>query len=162
MKVDITVSNFDTSFKRLLKLKKGKNIVKSRYFLENLTFKLRIDFVVQLISSIASVSNLIYRIEFWEKDEKIDSLFMHLDKNKRFEIRKPYKMGESPGTALMKDLIVDRELLKVLLTNHFNFEMAYTPSLNMRLQIYINSKNHKILLDIYDDRGFDVYYLNYV
>jgi len=36
--------------------------------------------------------------------------------------------------------------------------MAKEPSFNIRVQLSINTNNSIILLDIYDDRGFDIYF----
>jgi hypothetical protein len=38
--------------------------------------------------------------------------------------------------------------------------MAEEPSLNLRIQICLTQEKGIVLLDIYDDRGFDVYFIN--
>ena len=53
----------------------------------------------------------------------------------------------------------DEKIFRQLLTNHFNYETAEDPSLNIRVQICLNEETEIRLLDIYDDRGFDAYVL---
>ena len=70
-----------------------------------------------------------------------------------------YRNEEDPGILYIDMDSFDEKVFRNLLTNHFNYEMAEDPSLNMRVQICLNEKNGTRLLDIYDDRGFDVYVL---
>lgn len=66
---------------------------------------------------------------------------------------------ENKLNIFIDDGILDISFLKSILNNHFNFEMAKEPSQNLRVQISVNLDNIIILLDIYDDRGFDIYYI---
>ena len=79
--------------------------------------------------------------------------------NKRYEKVLSYKNGKRAGVIFIDDRILDESFLKSVLDNHFNFEMAKEPSQNLRVQICVNLNNIIMLLDIYDDRGFDIYYV---
>ena len=70
-----------------------------------------------------------------------------------------YNNKEAPGIIYLDMDAFDEKVFRSLLTNHFNYEMAENPSLNIRVQICLNEKKGTRLLDIYDDRGLDVYVL---
>jgi len=154
----IDSKNFDKSFEKLFEIKKGDNIVKGRFDIEPIQLKEKIDFITHLLLSFKSVSSLTYKILFWDSD-KIIQKFIESNKEKIFEIITPYKNGEMPGTLFIDERAIDEAFLHTLLINHFNYEMAKDPSLNIRVQICVNHEKYITLLDIYDDRGFDIYYL---
>ena len=70
-----------------------------------------------------------------------------------------YENGEAPGVLYIDMNVFDESVFRQLLTIHFNYEMAEDPSLNIRVQVCLNEENTIKLLDIYDDRGFDMYVL---
>lgn len=117
-----------------------------------------IDFITRLLLSFKSVLSLTYKILFWEKDSVVQRL-IESNEQKIFEIGTSYKNGEAPGVIFIDDGTLDETFLSTLLINHFNYEMAKDPALNLRVQICVNHENYITLLDIYDDRGFDIYYL---
>ena len=155
----INSSNFNQNFKKLLKIKKGRGIANGRLCIESITLKDKAEFVILLISSLKSIIGITYKILFWEEDVKIEK-FLELNfPNKRYEKVLSYKNGKQAGAIFIDDGILDISFLKSILNNHFNFEMAKEPSQNLRVQISVNLDNIIILLDIYDDRGFDIYYI---
>jgi len=154
----INSNNFDQNFTRLLKIKKGKNIVKGRFDLENIKFKNRTEFIINLILSINLIKCVTYKVLFWENDKKIESFFNANFPNKEYKKTLPYKNGKKEGVIFIDDKIIDVLFLKTILIHHFNFEMAKEPSFNIRVQLSINTNSSIILLDIYDDRGFDIYF----
>jgi hypothetical protein len=155
----IDSKNFDKNFKEVLENKKGQNFIYGRYDLESVRFELKSIFIIQFLFSLKSLESLTYKILFWEKEERIKSFFLSDFKNKKYEITTSYMNGQNPGILYIDDRLLDKAFLKALLDNHFNYEMAVEPSLNMRVQICINQEDFNILMDIYDDRGFDIYYL---
>jgi len=100
------------------------------------------------------VLGLTYKIMYWEQDERMKYLFS----NKKYKLVVSYKHGKRPGIIYLEDKIIDTVFLNTLLETHFNYEMAKDPSINMRVQLCLNQAYSIILLDIYDDRGFDIYY----
>lgn len=158
MKNKVDSRNFDEKFDSVLKEKKGQNIIKGRFDIEPVELKLKLDFVFHFFKSFKDISTLTYKILFWEKDNIIESL-LEFSKGKIIKTIS-YKMEEYPGIIFIDDENLDKIFLEKLLINHFNYEMAENPSLNMRVQICINHKDYITLLDIYDDRGFDVYYFD--
>ncbi|WP_018338724.1 hypothetical protein [Butyricimonas synergistica] len=156
---NINSSNFDRNLKKLLKIKEGRNIANGRLCLESIKLKDKAELVILLISSLKSIISITYKILFWEEDIKIEK-FLELNfPNKRYEKVLSYKNGKRAGVIFIDDRILDESFLKSVLDNHFNFEMAKEPSQNLRVQICVNLNNIIMLLDIYDDRGFDIYYV---
>lgn len=152
--------NFDKNFKKLLETKKEKNIVRGRFDLESIELSKKSGFIINLLSSINSIVSLTYKVLFWEEDNKVESLIKSNFENIKYEIVTPYKQGKLPGIVFIEEKTINNHFLEALLNNHFNYEMAVDPSLDMRVQLCINQENFITLLDIYDDRGFDIYYLN--
>ncbi len=151
--------NFDQNFKKLLKVKKGKNIVKGRFDLEQIKLKDKAELIILLISSLKTIIGITYKVLFWEEDTIIENFFKLNFRNKKYEKASSYKNGKQAGVIFIDDEIFDISFLRVILNNHFNFEMAIEPSQNIRVQLCINLDSYIMLLDIYDDRGFDIYYI---
>lgn len=155
----INSSNFNQNFKKLLKVKKGRAIASGRLCLESIKLKDKAEFVILLISSLKSIIGITYKILFWEEDVKIENFLEMNFPNKRYEKVLSYKNGKQAGVIFIDDGILDISFLKSVLNNHFNFEMAKEPSQNLRVQICVNLDSIIMLLDIYDDRGFNIYYI---
>lgn len=158
MKLKIDSKSFNKSLGKLLETKKSENVVKGRFDIESIGLKEKIDFITHLLLSFKSVLSLTYKIQFWEKDSIVQSL-IESNKEKIVEIVTSYKNGEMPGVLFIDEKTIDETFLRTLLMNHFNHEMGKDPSLNIRVQICVNHEKYITLLDIYDDRGFDIYYL---
>ncbi|WP_310557032.1 hypothetical protein [Flavobacterium sp.] len=153
----IDSENFDKSFKKLLQLKKGKNIVNGRFDLEPIKLEAKLDFIIHLLLSSNLIESLTYKILFWEETNKVESLIKSY--KKKYSTIISYNNGKLPGIIFINEDVLDVLFLKELLINHFNHEMAKNPSLSLRVQICINKEDYITLIDIYDDRGFDIYYL---
>lgn len=151
----IDSKNFDKEFSKLLTNKKGENVANGRVDIENISLINKPNFIVSLLQSYSKVFQITYKILFWEKDEVMSGFF-----NSDFKIHTSYKNGKVPGVIFIDDDKINEELVKSLLINHFNYEMAEEPSLNLRIQICLTQEKGIVLLDIYDDRGFDVYFIN--
>jgi len=154
----VNSKNFDKSFERLLETKKSQNVAKGRFDIELMELSGKIEFITHLLLSFKSVSGLTYKILFWEKDNVVQNV-IEQNNEKVIDIVTSYKDGEIPGVIFIDEGILDITFLSALLTNHFNHEMAKEPSLNLRVQICVNHEDYITLFDIYDDRGFDIYYL---
>lgn len=157
---NVNSSNFDQSFKSLLKSKKGKNIVSGRLYLESIKLDSKTDLIILLISSLKSITGITYKILFWEENTKIEGFLESNLPNKKYEKVLSYKNGKRAGAIFIDDIFLDISFLKSILNNHFNFEMAKEPSLNLRVQICVNLESIIMLLDVYDDRGLDIYYIS--
>ncbi len=155
----INSENFDLKLLKLLKNKKGKNIATGRFDIENIELRKKADFIIKFILSIKSIISVTYKILYWEKDAILKAFFTNLGKN-NFGISNSYRNGKLPGVVFTEEAVIDESFLKLLLENHFNYEMAKEPALNLRIQICINQEELITVLDIYDDRGFGVLYLS--
>lgn len=156
----IDSKNFDSKFLKILKNKKGRNVAKGRFDIENIEMSKKSDFIVAFLLSLKFIKGITYKILFWEKDDVLTELFKFNFSNKKSEISVSYRSGKLPGVLFVNDREVDELFLRLILENHFNYEMAKNPALNLRVQICINQEEFLTLLDIYDDRGFDIYYLS--
>lgn len=153
----ITSDNFDMKLGSILKNKISDNVVRARFDIQKIQHRAKLNFINDLIDSTNAVS-ITYKILFWEKSCKIIELPLFGEESK-YLIRNEYNGGEFPGIVFLDSCKVNKDLLFNLLTNHFNYEQAKDPGLNIRLQIYIEYNCNAQLFDIYDDRGFDLYYL---
>ena len=156
----VNSANFNKKLNNIFKTKEGKNIVKGRFDIEPIQLRYKADFLVSFVGSYKEIFGITYRILFWEKDEILKDFFNINFPAKQYRLDKTYKNGKIPGSIFVDEQSIDKIFLKILLDNHFNFEMAEKPSLNMRVQMCINTKDFIVLLDIYDDRGFYMYCLN--
>ena len=64
----VNSENFDQEFKTLLKSKKKKYAIKSKFDFENVCVGKKIELIKFLISNKNLVGNIVYKILFWEKD----------------------------------------------------------------------------------------------
>lgn len=156
-KNNIGVNSFDKRLSKLLKNKRGKNVIVGRYNIENIDLSKKSVFVMKFLHSLKAVRGITYKVLYWEKNDDIKEFITNSYPNKDFIISVPYRNGKCPGELYLEDLGVEKNFLKKLLDNHFNFEMAKEPSYNLRVQICINQDEFITLLDVYDDRGFDIY-----
>ncbi|WP_259014676.1 hypothetical protein [Emticicia fluvialis] len=154
----INSENFDILLLKLLKSKKGKNIITGRFDIENIELKKKAGFIIKFILSIKCIKTVTYKILYWENDEVLKEFFNN-SSNNNFNISISYNYGKIPGVIFVEDTDIDEFFLKLLLENHFNYEMAKEPALNLRIQVCINQEEFITVLDIYDDRGFDIFYL---
>jgi len=154
----INSKKFDYSFEKLLEKKEGKNIIKGRFDIEPVPVLKKIEFIIQFFS-LKFIEGLTYKLLFWEKDDLLVS-FMNSINVMKYSIITSYKNGEVPGVLFIDMDTFNETVFRQLLIHHFNYEIAEDPSLNIRVQICLNEKKSITLLDIYDDRGFDVYVLD--
>jgi hypothetical protein len=154
----ICSKNFDMNFTELLISKEKKNVIRGRFDITMVALDRKIKFILQLLSSF-EIIEVTYKILFWEQTEVVESFCQPYFGNKKYEISTSYSNKELPGVLYLEDDAINKIFLSVLLKNHFNYEMGELPALNIRVQICISQKDTSILLDIYDDRGFDVYYI---
>jgi hypothetical protein len=140
------------------KLRKKRGLIKGKIEMSHVFFDKKNDFILNILSLYKY--NIIYRILFWESDSKMKDLLEKYSVGDSYVIYKSYNKKKRPGVLFIKGSChsLDYELAKSILINHFNYELAKKPSLNMRVQIYLDCVNGEILLDIYDDRGLDLYF----
>ena len=153
-------ASFDEKFQKLLKNKKGKNAVKGRLDLEPIKFNAKAEFIIVFMNSLKLSAGITYKISFWENDSKVEDYFKLNHPKKKYVKTSSYKNRQKGGVVFLDEEVLDIHFLKSILSNHFNFEMAKTPSLNIRVQLSAELENYIILLDIYDDRGLDIYFIS--
>lgn len=152
----IDPTNFDIEFRKISRNKRG--IARSRIDFENIDVEAKIRLVMFLISKASHLDSVVYKILFWERDEKIEEYLLKNMKG-QYTKAKPYKNGARAGIIFIKEKTLEPNFLRSILLRHFNFELAKEPSLNIRVQLAVNNKEKfSILFDIYDDRGCYVYY----
>lgn len=156
----IDSQNFDTFFEGLLKVDKAEKVIRGRFDIEDIGLNGKNNFITHLISSLGKISSLTYKILFWEKNHVIQT-FIQSNKRIEFRISTKYESGKKPGVVFIDENGLDKAFFEVLLTNHFNYEMAEEPSMNIRVQLCVNYENHISIIDIYDDRGGNIYYLSF-
>lgn len=156
----INSKDFDLKFGKILKTKNGKNIAISRFDIENIDHSCKVDFIISFLFSLNNIIAITYKILHWEDDWKIEEFIKSNNLNKGFEKKLPYKNGKSPGIIFIDDEVLDKTFLIRLLNIHFNYEVALEPSQNLRIQLCVNLDSLIVLFDFYDDRGFDVYFIN--
>jgi hypothetical protein len=157
-KKSLKYRDLDILFMKLLRKRKPKNTLLSRFDLTNFSFNSRKNIILKILFIFLSNKiNIVYRILFWEEIEKILSILNIDYKKDEVHIYKPYKNGQKPGILFIEDNKINIKFISNILHNHFNYEKAKEPSLNIRLQILSSSKSY-IIIDIYDDRGFDLFF----
>lgn len=134
------------------------NVVKGRFNIENLSIQQKADYIFDLIKSF-STDYKICRILFWEKDEKI-MCFIKKYAKKNCHILNCYQGKDVPGICILNINEETSSLLKKILISHLGFELGEDFSINVRLQIYIKKEELRIIIDVYDDRGFNMYILD--
>jgi hypothetical protein len=152
--MDYQSINYD-AINRLFCRNQGKNrkAIEGQFNLEQISYKKRVDLICNTILSLNDKFK-ICRILFWEKDENIKTFLQRSFPEEKFIIYKSYENKKTPGICFIHTQKESNTLFRILLTNHFNYELAKEPALNIRVQIYIETIYTSFFLDIYDDRGF--------
>lgn len=158
--IKINSTNFDDQFRTLLENKKGDKVITGRFDIEPVGLINKIDFIIQFFS-LKLIMGLTIKILFWENDSLLKNLMASMNVTK-YQLVNSYKNGENPGILYIDMNVLEESVIRQLLINHFNYEMAQDPSLNIRVQICLVEENKITLLDIYDDRGFYIYVLDNV
>lgn len=150
---------FDKKLKNLLKPRQHKNLIKSQFDLEQTRFSRRSTLIISLLQSFIATSGVIYKILFWEKDKTIEEFLKINSPYMAYSLITSYKNGKLPGIVFLEGKSIDVKFLKSLLDQQFNYEMAIDPSINIRVQICINDPKVTTVFDIYDDRGFNLFFI---
>ena len=148
--------SFDKIFQKLLLFKKRDRFIDARFNVESLPLDARPDFVIQLLLSFEKALRIIHKILFWEEDTRLLSFMESHARNRNYSLTTSYKGRGSPGIIYMVDESIDKIFLAEILKYHFNYEPVQEPSFDMQLQTCIDHKEFAVLIDIYDDRGFDM------
>ena len=148
--------NVNRAFESMLKNKKG--IVKGKFDICHVSFEKKINYIAKIIHQQKYCKVVNYRILYWSSDCAMNTFIGKTPYKDSFLIYKSYKQTEKPGILFVLNVpINDEGFIDKILKYHLNYELARTPSLNMRVQIYIDNGDNTLLLDIYDDRGFNTY-----
>lgn len=156
----ISSKNFDDYFKNIFEDKKKNDVISGRYDFESIEVNNKINFLFKKFIDVPNFESLTFKILYWEKDNIIEEFFNSNDIND-YLITNNYLGEEKPGEVFIDNKKFNNIFFDNLLVNHFNYEKALEPSINIRVQICINYEDCLSLLDIYDDRGLNVYYIGY-
>lgn len=108
-------SNFDELYLRANKVKTGKKIVYSRFFINKLNLKNKVVFINKYLYSFSDVINFTFKIQYWESDEKIKIFFQK--ENDKLIFKKNYKQGQKPGVLYIISQKIDKIFFEKLLNN---------------------------------------------
>jgi|688.fasta_scaffold00269_19 hypothetical protein len=153
------IINFESQISKLLKNQKGKDIIIGRFDLTEVDFNYKPKILSQYLMSFKSVNSVTYKLLYWEKNETIKE-FIKSNTKSEFQITTLYRNGKLPGVLFINEKSMNEIFFNILILNHFNYEQALSPSLNIRVQLFLHQKNFITLMDIYDDRGFNVFLIN--
>ncbi len=142
-------------FKDYKKYEKQESLVWCRYYLDDYKFENRVRFVLNMIKPHVN-GNFIMEVKFWDKNTIIKDFF-HESTNKYY-IQREYRSNKTPGLVIMEDNNLNLKFFEKLLINHYNYEKALDPALNVKILLFVNYNNFLLVFDFYDDRGFIVNY----
>lgn len=125
----------------------------TNYDVENFDFYNKINKINEFFSDSLSVHLKLY---YWEPDSQIHTYIRNF--NYDFENLKLYHKRSLPGVALVRLRNNDSVFIQNILFNHFNKEFSLNPCLDIRPYFLIHKKTSLLLLEIYDDRGFNVFF----
>jgi len=139
------------NFNFIEKLNKSQKI---RFYLNRIVdLDKKIELIISTISLTKEDEKLYLFLKFWQEDTSI------IDELKKNEINiihhKKYLGDEEAGGLACEITLVNSDFIHQLLLCHFNYETGGEPYLNIRPYFVLNES--KIIIDIYDDRGFDIY-----
>ena len=72
----IDPTNFDIEFRKISRNKRG--VARSRIDFENIDVDAKIRLVIFLISKASHLDSVVYKILFWERDEKIEEYLLKI------------------------------------------------------------------------------------
>ena len=153
---------FDIKFSKILKTKISPEIGRIRIFLEEISdTKLKVLFFQKFVARFAEHESFFVKLLFWESPEEFIEkvLLSKFDASKIKIIRQKSDDFSDPCVVWFHGDKLDSVLLYEIILWHFNFELAESPSANMRVQFSLTESGNQILWDVYDDRGCDVYWL---
>jgi len=131
--------------------KNNQKVVQARYYLDDLDFKIRVDFVLGFLKTF-NHKRYLFEIQYWDNN---DYLFYILNSyNSNYKILENYTGDESPGLILLDEENLNIRFLKELFQSHYNHDFAIEPSVNIQLYLFLKDKNKLSVIEFYDDRGF--------
>lgn len=128
---------------------------KQEYFncnIESMSFNDKIS----TIETYFNDSNLIVlKLYYWESDCQITQYIRNFNYN--YVSLKSYKGRTIPGVVLISLRKTDTIFIRNLLFNHFNKDFSRNPFLDIRPYFLVQNQASEIVLEVYDDRGFNVF-----
>lgn len=95
------------------------------------------------------------KLYYWEPDGLIQQYIRNF--NYDFLLLKSYKGRTKPGAVLISLRVMDVIFIRNLLFNHFNKDFSRNPYMEIRPYFLIQNQENVIVLEVYDDRGFNVF-----
>jgi len=134
-----------------------KNICVERVIFEKSEISEKMTEVERYIENIESIQ---IKLFYWEQDVSMKMYLSNFDLD--FKDIKSYKGRTLPGIILIRmDHYFNKQFIKNLLLCHFNHDFSINPYLSVRPQILIQKNDKKnVILDIYDDRGMYVCFID--
>lgn len=148
-------NNYIAAYKNYKKFEEEGKLIWCRYYLDDYQFNQRVDFVLELIRNYVK-EEFVMEVQFWEKNELISDFFKNIKNS--CSIIKKYRNKQDPGVIISEDYCLDMDFFQQLLQNHYNYELAYEPSLSVKILLFIDKKDYLMVFDFYDDRGFIINY----
>ena len=152
---------FDYSFvQKVIYRKVRRNIAWAEYDLQWIPFNKKIDFALDRLKQIP-FTRLKVILLFWEEYEDVQKIFKrnHIC---NYSLIRDYKVGRrTPGMIeLHYDECFDEKLIRTLIKKHYGYELGKKDSLSLDLIFVFEKDKDVTICHLYDDRGFQVFYLD--
>lgn len=137
--------------------KQKSRLITARYDFEKIKIKNKVKLLLNEITTKSSQQGFFCRLLFWEGSNHLTALLERIGiLLEKYCIYQEYLGKSKPGIVYLQLLGTDIDCMEILLTEHLNYELGVVPSVNIRLQIFIELENWSYLYDIYDDRGMNL------
>ncbi len=149
-----------SSVQKVIYRKVRRNIAWAEYDQQWIPFNKRIDFVLNRLKQIP-FSRLKLIITFWEEYEVIQKILRRNDIS-NYSLIRNYKRGRTtPGIMeIYFDDCFDENLIRTFIKKHYGYELGKADSLNIDMVFIFKNENDVTVCHLYDDRGFQIFYLN--
>lgn len=150
-------SLFHANELKLLDSFESEGIFGARFHLDNIEHEDKAIKVTKFIQTFKAREGIIFRILIWQRSEDVCEFLSEFCQIHSVNLLRDYSGKKAPGIIEFQRSEMSFEQLRNLVSGHFNFEMALSPALNMRIQIKIASDTSVVFFDIYDDRGLNFF-----
>ena len=154
-------NTLDYSFvQKVIYRKVRRNIAWAEYDLQWISFNRKIDFALNRLKQI-SFSRLKVIISFWEESEVVLKI-LRKNQTSNYSLIRNYKRGcKTPGLLeIYFDEYLDVNFFRTLIKKHYGYELGKTDSLSLDLIFLFEKDKDVVICHLYDDRGFQIFYLS--
>ncbi len=147
----------DVFLKRIFERKLRRGLVRMQVWLNRMSFKGKVQFVVDKLSEMRFNEARII-LEHWENTSEIVD-FLEKFQIKKYEIVRKYKMGHlTPGLIniyFFDDF--DSAFLRIFIIKHFSYEAARPGAWNLWPLLAIDTTSQIIAIKLFSNREFQEY-----